>query len=1104
MEKPRNKKHRLDGRIGSVTTRVLKYGAVALLVMLAFGLSVAYYAAQSGETVALPKPIRERLEQAVANSIGTAEVHIAEAKLALAPEWDLAISLTSVDIASDSLADLSLAELSAKVAFLPLLSSVIQPSEVKLRGLQVAIPQTRSRDRSSLFDFADSESLLGFNAGTQWLEFERLLKIDDLSSLQKISLENARILYHSEDFEQKWEINSGSVALTRSIQEWTVVGEFDVQLPMGQAATVAVDVSSATSDGASEFVVSLRDIAASDLAGLDGQLAWLNQFDTLLAAEVRGQINATGEISAVNSTLAMSAGQFRFQNSDQPVELRQAEAVIDFNPAAQAIHISRISIDSSLLTTTLVGDLFLENALGTDSLSLLGQLFLQQAEINSPEISQEPVTLTRGVADVRMTFAPLRVELGQLTIMLGETAFSATGHVTDTTNGLEIALDASVDTISVGNLKKIWPQQAVVNVRNWVNRNLTHGHLDESNFTFRKLGERPSQVHFFFNYSDAEIHYMKSMPPLLRASGQASFYNNRFSVTANAGYVRTDDGGVIDVGGTSFIVIDTAMGRDTRAEVDLRGNGSLTSVLTLLNRKPLEVLKGTDLLPTSISGTGSFEGLVQLPLQQQITLSDLSFDIRAQVTDVVSDSLVVEQRFAAQQLTVTANQRQVQISGDARISDIPISGEWTKPIGRPEAGSSVKGSVALNEATIQAAGLSTGSTSIAGEAKAEVRVSLVPNQPPRLTLNSDLVGLSVDAPALKWRKPIEDAAELALEVSFEQPVISGDLAVMAPNLTVTGTFQTGGEETGLDIQLEKIRIGDWLDAAVAIEAIVPARIRFLSGKLNLREAPIDSSRLGQTVASGVEIIVTGLDELQITPQISLTDVRGQINTGGGVNGTNGTLSGRVNGGTPVSSEIVSQNEQVRLVVTSDDAGASLRDANLLQQVHQGELRLEIRTTDRPQEVEGTISMRNTFVRDVPAIAALLNVISVVGLLNELTGQGIYFGRVESKFRIDSEKVTFIDGQATGPSLGFTMSGAVSQAKNVMDVEGVISPLYMINQVGGLFSPRQGEGLFGFNYRLTGDPNSPQVAVNILSGLAPGFLRELFRVGAPTAQPENNK
>ena len=71
------------------------------------------------------------------------------------------------------------------------------------------------------------------------------------------------------------------------------------------------------------------------------------------------------------------------------------------------------------------------------------------------------------------------------------------------------------------------------------------------------------------------------------------------------------------------------------------------------------------------------------------------------------------------------------------------------------------------------------------------------------------------------------------------------------------------------------------------------------------------------------------------------------------------------------------------------------------------------------------------------------------------------------------------------------------------MQGVISPVYLLNGVGAIFTKR-GEGVFGFNYTLSGTADAPEVGVNPLSILTPGMLRGIFRGkgGAGQALPEN--
>jgi hypothetical protein len=65
------------------------------------------------------------------------------------------------------------------------------------------------------------------------------------------------------------------------------------------------------------------------------------------------------------------------------------------------------------------------------------------------------------------------------------------------------------------------------------------------------------------------------------------------------------------------------------------------------------------------------------------------------------------------------------------------------------------------------------------------------------------------------------------------------------------------------------------------------------------------------------------------------------------------------------------------------------------------------------------------------------------------------------------------------------------------MQGVVSPLYLINGIGALIS-RRGEGLIGISYRLGGTSAAPLITVNPLSLLTPGFLRDIFRRPAPRA------
>ena len=56
-------------------------------------------------------------------------------------------------------------------------------------------------------------------------------------------------------------------------------------------------------------------------------------------------------------------------------------------------------------------------------------------------------------------------------------------------------------------------------------------------------------------------------------------------------------------------------------------------------------------------------------------------------------------------------------------------------------------------------------------------------------------------------------------------------------------------------------------------------------------------------------------------------------------------------------------------------------------------------------------------------------------------------------------------------------------------------------IGTILTGGEGQGLLAANYRMSGPAADPQVSVNPLSALAPGFLRQLFQYALPPAQAQ---
>ena len=97
-----------------------------------------------------------------------------------------------------------------------------------------------------------------------------------------------------------------------------------------------------------------------------------------------------------------------------------------------------------------------------------------------------------------------------------------------------------------------------------------------------------------------------------------------------------------------------------------------------------------------------------------------------------------------------------------------------------------------------------------------------------------------------------------------------------------------------------------------------------------------------------------------------------------------------------------------------------------------------------------------------------------------------------------DQIKFDRASVFGPSICISLEGYYAKATNKLNMQGVLSPLYVVNAIGSIFT-RKGEGLLGFNYRLKGSADRPEVLVNPLSIFTPAIFREIFRRPVPNLE-----
>lgn len=214
------------------------------------------------------------------------------------------------------------------------------------------------------------------------------------------------------------------------------------------------------------------------------------------------------------------------------------------------------------------------------------------------------------------------------------------------------------------------------------------------------------------------------------------------------------------------------------------------------------------------------------------------------------------------------------------------------------------------------------------------------------------------------------------------------------------------------------------------------------------------------------------------------------------------------GGGSVTLRLTPDGARQRLTLRSDNAGGVLRALDVTDTVRGGALAVDgVTANGTIGPIDGTMVMTDFVLRDVPAVARLLQLTSPIGIIEAFRQSGLRFSRLESgiTYRGRPQEVVLRDGVASGADLGLTFDGRIEIDAERLDLAGTLAPMNAINSIvgaipliGDILTGGNSGGLIAFTYAVTGSFGDPTVSVNPLSVLAPGIVRRLLFERTPSS------
>ena len=1089
---------------------VIGFWFLAGIVMITV-LGAATLMMVSGKPIKLPvwavAEVEARMNTALGSTLRDLSLSVGAIELMVDKDWTPRLALDDLRVLqNDGTTLVALPEVRASFEPGALLSGNLRAQSLRVVGGRFAV--SRNADGQLDLDFGAQKPAANWRGIADILDAaEKVFSAPAFARLTSIEAEALTLVLTDARSGQRWQAGDGKLVLENRKSELAAQLSLSLAVDQTRPARVALTVVSDKATQSARFSATVDGIAARDLAAQSVPLAFLGALDAPISGRFAATLDADGQFGPLDSTLEIGTGVLRPTPQTAPIGFDRAGLTLAYDPAKGRIDLQALSIESASLRLLATGHSYISDAkgaplagalIGAQPGAFLTQIAFSEVKVDPEGLFQQPVEFSQGSVDLRLTLNPFVVDIGQLTLTEADTHLSLKGRLAADPKGWRVALDVALDKIEPAKLIALWPIQLISKTRKWLALNVLDGTLFDVKAAVRLAPQTAPRLSLGYEFSGTDVRFLKALPPVQSGSGYSTIEDQVYTLVLEEGFVSPPIGGSIDVTGTVFKIADINQ-LPAIADITLVTHSSLTAALSLLDQPPFGFLTKAKRPVNLGQGVADLQTKLRFPLKAKVLLEDVGYAVSGTISDFQSDILIPNRQITAPMLQVKAGPQGLDISGKGLLNSLPFDVTFAQPFGPTAKGkSSITGNVMLSDAALQDLGVALPEGMIKGAGPATIDVQLASQQPAKLLLKSDLQGLALSLPALGWSKPAGNEGKLDLTATLGKVPEVTSMTMDAAGLKAAGRI-TLLPEGGLErAQFDRVQLDNWLDAQIALEGRgkgKAVRVSILSGEADLRKLAVKRQGVD---GKGDGPLSVQLDRLTISDSIALTDFAGEFSSRGGFNGS---FTANVNAQAPVRGTVVPTAQGSAVRITSQDAGGVMAAALIFADARGGELDLQLLPTGAVGEYNGRAKIGTIRVKNASVLAELLSAISVIGLMEQLNNSGLVFTQADVDFRLTPDAVEVTRGSAIGASLGVSMAGVYESGSRRLQMQGVVSPIYLLNGIGS-FLTRKGEGLFGFNYKIRGTADAPKISVNPLSILTPGMFRDLFRKPAPVL-PKGN-
>ena len=702
---------------------------------------------------------------------------------------------------------------------------------------------------------------------------------------------------------------------------------------------------------------------------------------------------------------------------------------------------------------------------------------------------------------------------------------SATGTTQRDPERIRAHLVLQLDQVGFADLPQLWPQGMGGVTREWITQNITAGTARNGQLDLQ-IDARPdfsdvtvSNAQGTLDGDGLTVHWLRPIPPIVEAVAQLRILDaDRIEIIVKSGRQRpagaTDSGrGLAITDGT--LTITGMRERQQAMKIDAGLTGPLGDAVAVLGVPPLNLLAHSPVDLNGVSGQVSAKLAIAMPLTDPPDTNDIVVDAQAHLDNVHVAGLVGGRDLDRGSIDLKASRDGMTISGQAVLDGVPATFDAAIDFTDGPA-SQVVQTITVDAqptaAQLTAAGFNPAGVFAGGAADLHVKLKQRRDSQAEMAVSADFAKADMRLREADWSKPAGAAAQGDAILRLDHGRLLGidQVNLAGADLSIKGSA-TVTDGSASVLRIDQFALGRTSAkgsvkfpgrAGGPIVATVTGTALDLAGRLSYHGAGTESGEADHASAdtAGQAWTVDARFDRALMANHQTFDGLVLHAAGDGRVLTRVRFDARSGTGAPILLEITPTSGGRRLTARAADAGSLMRALDVMETMEGGHLTITGTFDDRADghPLSGSAQIEDFRIRNAPALARVLQAMTLYGLVNAVGGSGLGFTKLIAPFRLSRSVLDLSEARAFNASIGLTAEGRIDLAADQAELEGTVVPAYFFNSLlghipllGKLFSPQTGGGLFAANYSVRGPLSDPKVSVNPLSALTPGFLRGLF-------------